>query len=89
MISVKNYIRGNHPTGALFIHWYYFVRTRYGTTNWFRIGKECLKAVYDHPVYLTSMQSTSCEMPSRMNHMLESRLLGEIATSSDMQIIPF
>ena len=26
-------------------------------------GKEYIKAVYCHPVYLTYMQSTSCEMP--------------------------
>ena len=26
-------------------------------------GKEYVKAVYCHPAYLTSMQSTSCEMP--------------------------
>ena len=25
--------------------------------------KECVKAVYCHPAYLTSMQSTSCKMP--------------------------
>ena len=29
-----------------------------------KLGKELLKAVYCHPAYLTSMQSTSCEMPS-------------------------
>ena len=34
------------------------------------------------------MQSTSCEMSSWMNDMLESRLLGEISTTSDMQMIP-
>ena len=34
------------------------------------------KIVYCHPAYLTSMQSTSHEMPSWMNHKLESRLLG-------------
>ena len=28
-----------------------------------KLGEEYLKAVYHHPVYLTSMQSTSCEMP--------------------------
>ena len=28
-----------------------------------RLGKEYIKAVYCHPVYLTYMQSTSCEMP--------------------------
>ena len=37
-------------------------------------GKECIKAVYCHPAYLTYMQSTSCEMPGWMNHKLESRL---------------
>ena len=30
------------------------------------------KAVYCHPVYLTYMQSTSCEMPGWMKHKLES-----------------
>ena len=28
-----------------------------------KLGKECVKAVYCHSVYLTYMQSTSCEMP--------------------------
>ena len=51
-------------------------------------GKEYIKAVYCHPVYLTYMQSTSCEMPGWMKHKLESRLLGEISITSDMQIIP-
>ena len=27
-----------------------------------KLGKEYMKAVYCHPAYLTSMQSTSCEM---------------------------
>ena len=35
------------------------VRTGHGTTDWFQIGKEYVKAVYCHPDYLTSMQSTS------------------------------
>ena len=42
-----------------------------------KLGKEYIKAVYFHPAYLTSMQSTSCEMPHWRNHKLESRLLGE------------
>jgi len=33
------------------------VRTGHGRTDWFQIGKE-----YCHPAYLTTMQSTSCEM---------------------------
>ena len=44
------------------------------------LGKEYVKAVYCHPAYLTSMQSTSFKMPGWMNHKLESRLLGEIST---------
>ena len=28
-----------------------------------KLGKEYVKAVYCHPAYLTSMQSTSCKMP--------------------------
>ena len=51
-----------------------------------KLGKEYLKAAYCHPAYLTYMQDTSCEMPNWMNHKLESRLLGDISTTSDMQI---
>ena len=53
-----------------------------------KLGKGYVKAVYCHPVYLTSMQSTSCEMPHSLNHKLESRLPGEISTTADMQMIP-
>ena len=35
------------------------VRTGHGTTDWFQIGKGVRQAVYYHPAYLTSMQSTS------------------------------
>ena len=34
-------------------------RTHHGTTDWFQIEKESIKAVYQHPAYLTYMQSTS------------------------------
>ena len=30
--------------------------------DWSKSEKEYVKAVYCHPAYLTSMQSTSCEM---------------------------
>ena len=50
-------------------------------------GKEYDKAVYCHPAYLTYRQSTSWVMLDWMNHKLESRLLGEIPTNSDMQMI--
>ena len=52
-----------------------------------KLGKEYIKAVYCYPDYLTSMQSTSCEMPGWINHKLETRLLGEISTISDKQTI--
>ena len=45
-------------------------------------AKEYIKAVYCHPAYLTYMQSTSCEMPDWMKHKLESRVPGEISTTS-------
>ena len=64
------------------------VRTRHGTKDWLQLGKEYVKAVYCHPAYLTNMQSTSCEMPGWMKHKLESRLLGEISITSDMQMTP-
>ena len=64
------------------------VRTGYGTTDWFKLGKKNIKAVYCHTTYLTYMQSTSNEMPSWMKHKLESRLPGEIAITSDMQMTP-
>ena len=44
------------------------VRTGHGTTDWFQIGKEFVKAVYCHPAYLTSMKSTSCKMLGWMKH---------------------
>ena len=51
-------------------------------------GKEYVKAVYCHPVYLTYMQSTSCQMPGWMKHKLESQFPGEISITSDMQMTP-
>ena len=48
--------------------------------------KEFVKAVYCQPAYLTYMQSTSCAMLGWMKHKLESRLLGEISVTSDMQM---
>ena len=62
------------------------VRTGNGTTDWFQIGKEYVKAVYCHPAYLTYMQSTSRETLGWKKHKLESRLLGEIPITSDMQM---
>ena len=43
-----------------------------------KLGKEYVKVVYCHPTYMTGW----------MNHKLESRLLGEISKTSDMQMTP-
>ena len=53
-----------------------------------KLGKEYVKAVYCHPAYLTSMQSTSWETLGWKKYKLESRLLGEISITSDMQMTP-
>ena len=53
-----------------------------------KLRKEYDKAVYCHSIYLTYMQSTSCEIPGWMNHKLESKMPGEISATSDMQMIP-
>ena len=39
-----------------------------------KLGKEYVKAVYCHPVYLTYMQSTSWETLDWKKHKLESKI---------------
>ena len=51
--------------------------------NWGR----SMTRLYIFTVYLTYIQSTSCEMPDWMNPKLELRLLGEISVTSDRQMI--
>ena len=51
-----------------------------------KLGKGYVKAVYCHPAYVTSMQRASCEMPGWMKNKLESKLLGEISITADMQM---
>ena len=56
-----------------------------------KLGKDNIKAGYCHPAYLTSMQSTSCEMLGWMKHKWDSRLQGEYADdryASDTQMTP-
>ena len=53
-----------------------------------KLGNETIKALYRHPAYLMSMQSTSFEMPGWINHKLVSKLPEEISTTSDMQMTP-
>ena len=50
------------------------------------LEKKYVKVVYCLAAYLTYMQRTSCEMPGWMKLKLNSRLLGEISITSDMQM---
>ena len=51
-----------------------------------KLRKEFIKAVYHHPAYLTSRQSTSCDMLGWMKHKLESRLPGDVSIISATQM---
>ena len=64
------------------------VSTGHGTMTGSKLGKEYVKAIYCFPAYLTYTWGTSCEMQGWMTHKLESRLPGEISTTSDMRMIP-
>ena len=61
-------------------------RTGHGTTDWFQIRKGVRQRCILSPCFLTYMQSTSWEMLYWMKHKLESRLPGEMAISSYMQM---
>ena len=64
------------------------VRTGNTTTDWFQIQKGLFQGSILSHAYLTYMQSTSYKMLGWMKHKLESRLLGEISITSDMQMTP-
>ena len=51
-----------------------------------KLEKEYAKTVYCHPVYLTYVQNTSCEILSWMKNKLESRLPGELSITLDLQM---
>ena len=53
-----------------------------------KLGKDYVKAVFCHPAYSTSMQTTSCKMSDWMKHKLESRFSREVSINSDMQMTP-
>ena len=63
------------------------VRTEHATVDWFKNAKgECQGYVLS-PCFFTYMQSISCKIPGWINHKLDPRLLGEISTTSDMQMV--
>ena len=52
-----------------------------------KLKKENVKVVHCHPDLLTYIQVHYAKMPGWLNHKLESRLPGEISTTSYMQMI--
>ena len=60
------------------------VRTGHGTTDWFQIGKGVRQGCILSP----SLFNLYAEYIMRRKHKLESRLLGEISITSDMQMTP-
>ena len=54
-----------------------------------KLGMEYHKVVHCHPASLIYMQSTSCELWGWMSYKLKSKFLGEISTTSDIQMITF
>ena len=65
------------------------VRTGHGTTGQFQIGKRVRQACILSP-FLSNLHAEfiTRNMPGWMNHKLKLRLPGEIATTSNMQMIP-
>ena len=53
-----------------------------------KLGKEYIKAVYCHPAYLTSMQSTSCENARLDEAQAGIKIAEEIPITSDTQMTP-
>ena len=51
-----------------------------------KLEKKYIRAVYCHSVCLTYTQRTSREMLGWMKHKLESRFMGEITITLNMQI---
>ena len=64
------------------------VRTGHGTTNWFQIGKGVGQGCILSPCLLNLYAEYIMQNARLEKHQLESRLLGEISITSDMQITP-
>ena len=64
-------------------------RTGHGTTDWFQIGKGERQGYILSPcLFNLYAEYTSWETLDWKKHKLESRLLGEISITSDMQMTP-
>ena len=64
------------------------VRPGHGTTDWFQIGKGVHQGCILSPCLLNLYVEYIMRNAGWMKHKLESRLLGEISVTSDMQMTP-
>ena len=64
------------------------VRTGRGTIYWFQIGKGVRQGCILSPCLFNLYSEYIIQMPGWMKQKLESRLLGKISITSDMQMTP-
>ena len=64
------------------------VRTGHGTTDWFQIGKGVRQGCVLSPGLFNFYAKYIMRNAGLEEHKLESRLLGEIPITSDMQMTP-
>ena len=64
------------------------VRTGHGTTDWFPIGKGVCQGCILSPCLFNLHAEYSIRNAGWKKHKLDSRLLGEISITSDMQMTP-
>ena len=64
------------------------VRTGHGTTDWFQIRKGVRQGYILLPWLYNLYAEYIMQNLGRMSHKLESKVLGEIQITSDMQMIP-
>ena len=65
------------------------VRTGHETTDWFQIRKGVHQGCILSPCLLNLYAEYIMRNAGLMKHKLESRLLGEISITSDMQMTPY
>ena len=64
------------------------VRTGHGTTDWFQIGKGIQQGCILSPCLFNLYAEYIMRNAGLVKHKMESRLLGEISITSDMQMTP-
>ena len=64
------------------------VRSEHGTKDWFQVGKGVSQGSILSPCLFNFYAEYIIKMLGYKKHELESRLLGEISITSDMQMTP-